>query len=81
MAIYSFLSSIGLAAILVLFYLIQTKKLSTEHFLYSVGNAAGAFLMLLGQFKSLHITSLLLELIWIAISLYGLTIHNKTKHE
>jgi len=75
MAIYSFSASIGLAIILVLFYMIQTKRLSSEKFLYSIGNAVGAFLMLIGQFKTLHITSLLLELIWIAISLYGLTIN------
>jgi preprotein translocase subunit SecG len=76
---YSFIASIGLAVILVLFYLLQTKKIDSDSFVYSIGNALGAFLMLLGQFRTLHITSLLLELIWIAISLYGLSINRNNR--
>jgi hypothetical protein len=67
------ISSIGLSIILILFYSVQTQKLASASLLYSLGNALGAFMMLLAQLGSLQsLTSILIEIIWLVISLVGL---------
>lgn len=63
---------IGVAIVVVTYFLLQSEKIDSKGFLYSFFNAFGSLLILYSLLYSWNLASFIIEFIWIFISLYGL---------
>ena len=63
---------IGVTLILIGYFLIQTNKITSMDILYPLLNLMGATLLLISLFHNWNTPSVIIELFWIAISLYGI---------
>ena len=64
---------IGVALVLVAFFLLQAHKLSGQSYPYQVMNLVGAFGILLSLiFCTFNLSAFLQELAWFLISVYGI---------
>jgi len=63
---------IGVAIILVSYYLLQTAKLSPRDVSYSLANLIGSILILWSLYYDWNLPSVIIECAWIMISLIGL---------
>lgn len=70
--VYDVIGLIGVGLIILLYALLQIKKLSADHLSYSIGNLVGAILILISLTKNFNLPSVVIELFWIAISLVGI---------
>jgi hypothetical protein len=57
------------------FYLLQTEKLNSHDIRYSLLNLTGAILLLISLMVSWNLSSVIIEVFWIAISLIGIVRH------
>jgi hypothetical protein len=62
----------GVAAVLLAYLLLQSGRLPSEAPGYSLLNLAGALAILVSLFYAFNLSSVVIQLAWIAISLYGL---------
>lgn len=62
---------IGTIIILITYFLLQIRKLSSEHLAYSLLNAGGALMILMSLMYSWNLAAVGMEIAWILISLYG----------
>lgn len=62
----------GVILILLAYFLIQSGKMSHHSPGYSLINLIGAVLILYSLFYSWNLASFVIEIAWIAISIYGL---------
>lgn len=62
----------GVLLILAAYFLIQTGKLSAEALPYPVLNLVGAVLILVSLTHTFNLASFIIELAWIAISVFGI---------
>lgn len=65
------LGLVGVACILLIYFLTQTGRLAPEHLVYSLGNLLGSSLILFSLFFDWNLASVVVEAAWAAISLYG----------
>lgn len=63
---------IGTLLVLLAFFLLQTDKLRGNGPVYQLMNAIGAAAIIVSLFYEFNLASMLLEVAWLAISLYGL---------
>jgi hypothetical protein len=70
--VFNSLGIIGVTLIIVTFYLIQSGKITSSNMVYPVGNLIGAVLHLISLYRFYNLASVIIELFWIAISLYGI---------
>ena len=64
---------VGVALVLVAFFLLQAHKLSGQGYAYQVMNLVGAFGILLSLiFGTFNLSAFLQELAWFLISVYGI---------
>jgi len=63
---------IGVALVLITYLLLQLDKLASESFAYSFWNLIGALLVLTSLLVHFNLSSLVIEVAWILISLYGI---------
>ena len=66
-----FIGNIGVALIIGAYFALLSGKLASESKSYSLINLAGAALILVSLLYSFNLSSFVIELFWIAISLYG----------
>jgi len=79
---YDLLGNIGVALILVAYFLLQKEKLSNKDFSYNLMNALGAFLILLSLIFDFNLSAFIIESIWLLLSLPPLIryFRNKNSH-
>ncbi len=63
---------VGVAIILLSYLLLQIDKLSSKSISYSILNLIGAVLLLISLFYNWNLPSVIIEIFWIAISIFGL---------
>ena len=69
---YDTLGIIGVVIILIAYFALQIEKLSVQDWRYSAMNAFGALLILISLVFSFNLASFIIEIAWLAISLFGL---------
>ena len=70
---YDYIGSLGVAIILLCFFLLQIGKIHQDQLGYSLGNLTGASLILFSLYFEFNLPSAILEGIWVSISLIGIT--------
>lgn len=63
---------IGVSIILVTYYLLQSGRLKSISFSYSILNLIGSGLILYSLFFAWNLPAAVVEIAWIAISIYGI---------
>lgn len=63
---------IGVLMILVTYGALTLEKIDPKGWRYSAGNASGAVLILFSLYFSFNLASFVIEIAWLAISLFGL---------
>ena len=69
---YDFVGTLGVILILVAYFLLQTERLSGQSVGYSVVNLVGSLLITVSLVYDFNLSSFIIEMAWIAISLYGI---------
>ncbi len=62
----------GTLLVLVAFFLLQARKLHGNGLAYQLLNAIGAAAIIVSLFYAFNLASMLLEIAWLAISVYGM---------
>ena len=70
----------GAIAILLAYFFLQAKKLSSDGLLYSLLNLAGALLILFSLVNAWNLTAVFIEIIWCGISFFGMIKWYKTTY-
>jgi len=63
---------LGVAIVVVTYFLLQSEKIDSKGFLYSFLNAFGSLLIMYSLLYNWNLASFVIEIFWILISLYGL---------
>lgn len=69
---YDILGVLGVAIIVLTYVLLQTERLRSNHFPYSLLNAVGALLILISLYFDFNFPSFVVEFFWLLISLFGI---------
>ena len=77
---YDYVGTSGVILILVAYFLLQTERLSSTNVLYSVLNLIGAALIAISLLYDFNLSAFIIELFWIAISIYGIMRYVGAKH-
>ena len=67
-----FLGNIGVVLIIVDYLLLQLNRISSNSLSYSLLNAVGASLIIVSLVSNFNLSALIMEAVWVLISLYGL---------
>ena len=70
---HDIIGTLGVALILLCYFLIQVGKLTAENLSYSVINMVGASLILFSLYYEFNFASVLIESFWVLISLIGIS--------
>lgn len=70
--LFDTIGTIGVVCILIAFFLVQTEKLTANCLTYPVLNLVGAVLLLISLMWSWNTPSVIIEIAWISISIYGI---------
>lgn len=70
--IFDTIGIIGVLCILAAYFLLQTEKIRSDELRYPVLNLVGAVLILVSLTHTFNLASFVIEICWIAISLYGI---------
>lgn len=65
--------NIGVSLIVLSYFLLQLGKMDSKNLPYSLTNLTGAILLLISLYFNFNLASVVIELFWIAISLYGIS--------
>ena len=63
---------VGVSMILVGYFLLQSEKIDAKGLIYSLINLLGAVLILYSLFFNWNLPSVVIEVFWIIISVYGI---------
>ena len=74
-----FVGNIGVAILIVLFYLNVTGKVSSQGLLYNAGNLFVACLLGINLYFKPNISSIIIEIFWSVISIYGIYNYYKVR--
>lgn len=69
---YDILGTVGVAVIVLAYFLLQAGRLRSDQLAYSVMNGVGAVLILISLYYDFNFPSLVVEFFWLLISLYGI---------
>ena len=70
--IYNTIGTIGVALILITYFLLQTERLKSNQLLYSILNFLGSGMILISLFHEFNFPSFVVELAWVLISGFGI---------
>ncbi|MGI9228077.1 MAG: CBU_0592 family membrane protein [Gammaproteobacteria bacterium] len=70
---HDILGSIGVALIIVTYFLLQLERLSSSGLLYSILNALGAFFVIISLMYEFNLPAFIVEAFWVLISVFGIT--------
>ncbi|MGF1463805.1 MAG: hypothetical protein ACFB2Z_11720 [Maricaulaceae bacterium] len=63
---------LGVACVVGAYVLIQTRRWTAADWRYSAVNAMGAILLLISLMVTFNLASVVIEVVWLSISVYGL---------
>ncbi len=69
---YDWAGLLGVASVLFSYFLLQAGRLKGNGLTYQLMNALGAFAVLLSLLYAFNLSAFVLELLWFAISIYGI---------
>lgn len=69
---YDWAGLLGVASVLLSYFLLQAGRLKGNGLTYQLMNALGAFAVLLSLLYAFNLSAFVLELLWFAISIYGI---------
>ena len=69
---YDVVGTIGVVMILIAYFLLQTERLSGQSVGYSVVNLVGSLMIAVSLLYAFNLSSFIIEIAWIAISIYGI---------
>jgi predicted membrane protein len=72
---------IGTLIVLLAFFLLQARKLHGNGAVYQLLNAIGAAAIIVSLCYQFNLASMLLEIVWLLISLYGLAVGIRHRRE
>ncbi len=72
MTFFDIVGLLGVAAIILSYMLLQAEILKPNQPIYSVLNLMGALLILFSLFFNWNLSSVVIEIFWILISIFGL---------
>ena len=77
---YDILGSVGVALIIITYFLLQIERLSSTGILYSTLNALGAFFVIISLMYEFNLSAFIVEAFWVLISVFGIVkcIRSKT---
>lgn len=76
---YDAVGTLGVAMVLVAYFLLQKETLKSDGHLYLWLNLIGSVLILLSVFYAWNLSAFIIECAWIVISVYGLSKHWRRK--
>ena len=81
LAWYNILGTAGVATIVITYILLQTERVRSDSFYYSLLNAFGAILILISLYFEFNFPSFVVEFFWLLISLFGIGNYLRRKHD
>ena len=72
---------VGVAIVVVTYFLLQSEKIDSKGFLYSFLNAFGSLLIMYSLLYNWNLASFIIEFFWILISIYGLEKWYRSKRQ
>ena len=73
MLISDYVGLVGVACILAAYFLLQLEKVKSDGLWYLLLNLTGACLLLISLMVTFNLASFIIEICWLAISLFGLS--------
>lgn len=70
--LFDIVGTVGVVLILAAYFLVQNGRITADMLVYPLLNLAGALLLLISLMWSWNTPSVIIELCWITISLYGI---------
>jgi formate hydrogenlyase subunit 3/multisubunit Na+/H+ antiporter MnhD subunit len=71
---HDIVGTIGVTIIIVAYAATQMRRLKPEHLLYSLANLIGAAMTLVSLAYNFNLASVIIEIFWILISLWGIVL-------
>ena len=68
---YDILGTLGVATIIITYILLQIEYIRSGQMIYSLLNAVGSAMILVSLYFSFNFPSVVVELFWLLISLFG----------
>ncbi len=69
---HDLLGNLGVILVLATYLLVQMGRMGIQHSQYSALNALGAVLIIVSLLHNFNLSSFIIEIAWLAISLFGL---------
>ena len=69
--IFDAIGLVGVFGILLAYFMLQTERWNSDQMRYSATNLVGALLILVSLTHTFNLASFVIELAWIAISVFG----------
>lgn len=69
---YDILGTIGVGVIVVTYFLLQLGRVKSEQLIYSLLNGVGAALILISLYYDFNLPSVVVEVFWLVISVFGI---------
>ncbi|NRA29546.1 MAG: hypothetical protein HRU11_04725 [Parvularculaceae bacterium] len=70
--IFDAIGLVGVFGILLAYFMLQTERWNSDQMRYSATNLVGALLILVSLTHTFNLASFVIELAWIAISVFGI---------
>ena len=70
--IYNITGIIGVSLIIITYFLLQAGKMKGDDLLYPLINLVGAIMVLISLYRFYNLASVIIEVFWIIISIYGI---------
>ena len=70
--IYNITGIIGVSLIIITYFLLQAGKMKGDDLLYPLINLVGAIMVLISLYRFYNLASVIIEIFWIIISIYGI---------
>jgi len=77
--IYQWIGFVGMAFVVFAYLLLQMNKYTIQSLQYQLLNLVGAVLLLISLFVHFNLGSFIIEVFWIAITVYGIAKNIKEK--
>jgi hypothetical protein len=69
---YDILGTLGVAIIILTYVLLQIERVRSDQLIYSLMNAIGAALILISLYFDFNLPSVVVEVFWLLISIFGI---------
>lgn len=76
---YDWFGLLGVALILLAYFLLQIGRVRGDALMHQLLNAVGALLLLISLLYAFNLSAFLMELAWFAVSIYGIARGHKAR--